>query len=146
MTDNQLKPCPFCGADAELCENKTHDFFVRCTDTGCHARTRNYHENSVGAIDAWNERHYDRSLGKMAIETDDYGNVHYRIDSNAYLVSQDDMERFSRCVADLRQLVSDLWDFAIIGKDTPPIFTAQWHECAVKMRDRALALGIEVAQ
>lgn len=146
MTDEKLKPCPFCGADAELCENKTHDFFVRCTDTGCHARTRNHHENSVGAIDAWNERYYDRGHGKMVIETDEYGNVHYKIESNAYVVSQDDMERFASSVADLRQLVSDLWDFAIIGTNTPPVFTAQWHERAVMLRDRARDLGIEVRQ
>lgn len=146
MSDNQLKPCPFCGADAELCENKTHDFFVRCVDTRCHARTRNYHENSVGAIDSWNERHYDRGLGKMVIETDEYGDVHYRIDSNAYLVSQDDMEHFNSYVANLRQLVSDLWDFTIVGTNTPHLFSAEWHAQACAIRDRARELGVEVAQ
>ena len=133
----QLKPRPFCGADAELCENKTHDFFVRCTDTGCHARTRNHHENSVGAIDAWNERYYDRSHGKMVIETDGYGNIHYKIESNAYVVSQDDMERFSRCVADLRQLGSDLYLQLRNAYDSKELD---------EFRERMHALGIEVRQ
>lgn len=142
--DDELRACPFCGGDAELCENKTHDFFVRCTDTGCHARTRNYHENSVGAIDSWNGRHYDRRLGKLVIETDDYGNVCYKVESNAYVLSQSDMESYARCVNDLRQLVRDLWDFAIIGTNTPPLFSAEWHMQACAIRDRALELGIEV--
>lgn len=51
-----LLPCPFCGSRAELCETKTHDYFVRCTDAVCHARTRNYHENDIGAITGWNAR------------------------------------------------------------------------------------------
>lgn len=63
-------------------------------------------------------------------------------DENAKL--REDAERFSRCVADLRQLVSDLWEFTIIGKDTPPIFTAQWHARACAIRDRARDLGVEV--
>lgn len=54
--NDQLKPCPFCGSTAELLHTKTWDYFVRCTDKGCAARTRQYHENNVGAVDAWNKR------------------------------------------------------------------------------------------
>lgn len=51
-----LKPCPFCGSPAELLHTKAWDYFVRCTDKGCAARTRQHHENDVGAVDAWNTR------------------------------------------------------------------------------------------
>ena len=104
----ELKPCPFCGEHADLCETKNHDYFVRCSNVNCHARTRNFHENDVGAVMAWNERYYDRNLGKMVIETDEYGNIHYKIESNAYLVSQEDMEHFNSYVANLRELVRGL--------------------------------------
>lgn len=53
---NQLLPCPFCGSPAELLHTKAWDYFVRCTDKGCAARTRQYHENNVGAVNAWNAR------------------------------------------------------------------------------------------
>lgn len=52
----ELKPCPFCGSPAELLHTKTWDYFVRCTDRGCAARTRQYHENETGAVNAWNAR------------------------------------------------------------------------------------------
>lgn len=148
----ELKPCPFCGSPAELCENKTHDFFVRCTDTCCHARTRNHHENSVSAIDSWNERHYDRGLGKMVIETDEYGDVHYRIDSNAYLVSQEDMERFNSYVENLRELVRGL-DHCMRSTSSSsdecagcPLqgWSTDGFQCTKS--DRMRDLGIEVAQ
>lgn len=51
-----LLPCPFCGSPAELLHTKTWDYFVRCTNKSCAARTRQYHENNVGAVDAWNTR------------------------------------------------------------------------------------------
>ena len=51
-----LKPCPFCGSHAELLHTKAWDYFVRCTDKGCAARTRQYHENDAGAVNAWNTR------------------------------------------------------------------------------------------
>lgn len=51
-----LKPCPFCGSVAALEHNKTWDYFVRCTNKQCASRTRNYHENDAGAVNAWNTR------------------------------------------------------------------------------------------
>lgn len=54
---NELKPCPFCGGDAELRETSSHDYFIRCTNKQCASRTRNYHENKNGAISAWNTRY-----------------------------------------------------------------------------------------
>lgn len=65
MTDNrttELLPCPFCGGEAELWHNKTWDYVVRCTNKGCAARTRQYHENSNGAVDAWNTRTPEQAI------------------------------------------------------------------------------------
>lgn len=54
MNENELKPCPFCGAPAEMKETSGHDYFVKCT--GCGARTRNHQENQNGAVERWNRR------------------------------------------------------------------------------------------
>ena len=53
---NELKPCPFCGSEAETVHLRSGDDFARCTNKSCHARTRNYHEAENLAVDAWNER------------------------------------------------------------------------------------------
>lgn len=51
-----LKPCPFCGGEAELVRNSSGNHFVRCTNRQCAAKTRLYHENENGARLAWNRR------------------------------------------------------------------------------------------
>lgn len=51
---SKLKPCPFCGAPAELWHSSTWDYEVRCT--GCRAKTRRHHENENGATMDWNRR------------------------------------------------------------------------------------------
>ena len=56
MTNTTLLPCPFCGAPAELIHNSHWDYFVRCTDKRCAARTRQHHENENGAVLGWNKR------------------------------------------------------------------------------------------
>lgn len=56
MTNTTLKPCPFCGAPGELIHNAHWDYFVRCTDKRCAARTRQHHENENGAVLGWNKR------------------------------------------------------------------------------------------
>lgn len=61
----ELKPCPFCGSPAELCETKNHDYFVRCSNVNCHARTRNFHENDVGAVMAWNDRDIEDRMRQL---------------------------------------------------------------------------------
>lgn len=59
---SDLKPCPFCGADAkviylspEYCKNEPERYFVSCMnrDCGIHGR-RAYTEH--GAIEKWNKR------------------------------------------------------------------------------------------
>lgn len=53
----ELKSCAHCGSQAELCESKSHNFFVRCTNKQCASRTRNYNSNRNGAISSWNTRY-----------------------------------------------------------------------------------------
>ena len=50
------RPCPFCGSDAVLQRTSTWDWFVRCTNKECGARSRNFHENQAGAVTSWNRR------------------------------------------------------------------------------------------
>ena len=64
---NELKHCPFCGSPAELTHTKTWDYYVRCTNKPCAARTRQYHENDVGAVNAWNTR-AATTIGQVAVE------------------------------------------------------------------------------
>lgn len=45
-----------CGSAAELVENRGGNYFVRCSDKYCAVRTRQYHENSNGAVSSWNRR------------------------------------------------------------------------------------------
>ena len=52
----ELKRCPFCGAEAELVRNSGWSYFVRCINKQCAAKTRLYHENENGARLAWNRR------------------------------------------------------------------------------------------
>ncbi len=61
-----LKPCPFCGGNPELKHSSTWDYFVRCT--GCGARTRQFHENHVGAVDGWNRRSYEPPEGATLVD------------------------------------------------------------------------------
>lgn len=51
-----VRPCPFCGADAVLQRTSTWDWYVKCTDKQCGARSRLFHENPDGAVDTWNRR------------------------------------------------------------------------------------------
>lgn len=52
----ELRPCPFCGAEAEIVRNSSGSYFARCTNRQCAAKTRLYHENENGASLAWNRR------------------------------------------------------------------------------------------
>jgi ssDNA-binding Zn-finger/Zn-ribbon topoisomerase 1 len=67
MTNTTLLPCPFCGAPGELIHNSNLDYFVRCTDKRCAARTRQHHENENGAVLGWNKR-AATTIGKVQVE------------------------------------------------------------------------------
>ena len=57
-----LKPCPFCGANAEMKvephipASKGYDYTPRCTVTGCCGRSTKKYSNEKQAIYRWNRR------------------------------------------------------------------------------------------
>ena len=54
MSKTVLKPCPFCGGDAEIGEN-WDGFFVRCSK--CRFSTPSYRPKKKGmAVNEWNQR------------------------------------------------------------------------------------------
>ena len=56
MEQTDLKLCPFCGSSGEMKHTSTWDYYVKCTNPVCGARTRNHHDNEVGAAISWNKR------------------------------------------------------------------------------------------
>lgn len=50
----RLKPCPFCGSDAEMRHGHSHHY-ARCTNQDCLVRTRRF-SDVTDAIRAWNRR------------------------------------------------------------------------------------------
>ena len=89
--DVKLKPCPFCGAEAELKHSSTWDYFVRCTD--CGARTRQHHENDVGAVYGWNRRSYEPPEGAALV--DEFGEV---LDCELIAIEHEMARRFKEIV------------------------------------------------
>ena len=58
-----LKPCPFCGGDAEFCGNTQHQmFWVLCKR--CHASPGDK-RNRAEAITAWNTRPTDPEIARL---------------------------------------------------------------------------------
>ena len=70
--DQQLKPCPHCGSEAELMESHYLESgkpysYISCTNKGCilhnhniastHFSGEDEAHNSQHAVKAWNERH-----------------------------------------------------------------------------------------
>lgn len=65
MTNNELKPCPFCGGEASFEQHKMRDFdvmvyYVRCCRCGC--STSRYVERSPAAT-MWNTRKGEKING-----------------------------------------------------------------------------------
>jgi hypothetical protein len=50
-----LKPCPFCGGEAELTGYRAPEFWVHCPQIGCKASTEAF-GSKERAIAAWNTR------------------------------------------------------------------------------------------
>lgn len=68
----ELKPCPFCGGEAEIgfkrsCYNhwKPEGFYPRCKDTKCIGRVYRKYHTEKAARDAWNRRVGDDLMERM---------------------------------------------------------------------------------
>lgn len=60
----KLKPCPFCGGEAEITETKmfrNQDCYVQCKGCGACTKFRFGDECRKQAIDDWNTRHAPRT-------------------------------------------------------------------------------------
>lgn len=55
--DGELKPCPFCGGEAQMDRFENCAYVVRCKNLKCPAaRTMNYNETMQKAAKRWNDR------------------------------------------------------------------------------------------
>ena len=56
--NNVLKPCPFCGGEADVIEHRFYgldsSYGLRCEK--CKAETYQFYESEEKAIEAWNRR------------------------------------------------------------------------------------------
>jgi Lar family restriction alleviation protein len=62
MTNEELKPCPFCGGEAEIKKTKqcwTEAYSVVCKDKGCRGHAVKPLRDKEAAIVAWNRRAAD---------------------------------------------------------------------------------------
>lgn len=50
----KLRPCPFCGSDAEMRHGHSHHY-ARCTNQECLVKTRRF-SDAMDAFMAWNRR------------------------------------------------------------------------------------------
>ena len=56
MTEQKLKPCPFCGGEAKICQEKGAYWEVACEDCYASVGVYNCYEDKGEAIEAWNKR------------------------------------------------------------------------------------------
>lgn len=75
MKDIELKPCPFCGGEAELNKSFTNNWsaYVMCSD--CSARTALFVQSidwcaNDEAVKAWNRRVSDKEKGSRSAATE----------------------------------------------------------------------------
>jgi Lar family restriction alleviation protein len=58
----KLKPCPFCGGQADIIRSANHWFFVRCP--ACEASKPGF-ETENDAVEAWNSRSSSAELDEL---------------------------------------------------------------------------------
>lgn len=73
---DELKPCPFCGGEAEL-EQVCEDWHINCENFKCPATSFVIKSSVQKAIEAWNTR-YERTCGEprgfVPRDPDNFGN------------------------------------------------------------------------
>ena len=57
MSNTELKPCPFCGGEAEIDVSPHGHSVVSCKDVWCRGHADCWtHDNIKEAVEAWNRR------------------------------------------------------------------------------------------
>jgi len=56
MSDEKLKPCPFCGGEAAVKSRTAYDYVIMCRDCYVNDESNNWSQTKEEAIDAWNRR------------------------------------------------------------------------------------------
>lgn len=65
----ELKECPFCGGESEICDPAIDGFYVECANAKCLVNPQTWcYDDKEGAIEAWNTR-YERTCA-LEINTD----------------------------------------------------------------------------
>ena len=66
----ELKPCPFCGSEAEMLNYSENEWLVRCP--ACDGMVERWRETEAEAIEQWNRRAND-CLDRILGETPEKG-------------------------------------------------------------------------
>lgn len=86
MTD-ELKPCPFCGSNAEM-RQSGYGWFVTCTGTDCGSAMDNAPMDPGGAAIAWNRR------TDLSAQSSQQGWVSPEMQDRFFNIAETVMERF----------------------------------------------------
>lgn len=63
QSDEELKPCPFCGSPAERIDNGYFKFFIRCSSKTCNVLVNASSDmSSEECVKDWNTRHAEQEL------------------------------------------------------------------------------------
>jgi ssDNA-binding Zn-finger/Zn-ribbon topoisomerase 1 len=66
MSEITLKPCPFCGNEADLIRPASTLHCVKCSNQNCDVRPKTvYHNSVIEAIKAWNSRPSQEPLTEL---------------------------------------------------------------------------------
>lgn len=88
MMSNELKPCPFCGSEADLFTLAKSMYTVDCTNTDCLAGSGIGHTEEE-AVELWNRR---------AVDTDELEKIADRLASQPDCYDQHQAERIRKAV------------------------------------------------
>ncbi|RBO94973.1 Lar family restriction alleviation protein [Pseudochrobactrum asaccharolyticum] len=80
---SELKPCPFCGANAEAHEFQAGEYEVSCSTEGCAVRPRTTLTDMETAIADWNTRAVPDvpELVRYRLHWSDFDTAHMEVDS-----------------------------------------------------------------
>ncbi len=74
MENNELKPCPFCGGEAELESFATDIYFVKCKMCGAIVKAKSWGKDEI--IKTWNRRDPEDELKKQLAKSEQLRKIH----------------------------------------------------------------------